>query len=363
MKLKKIGVLSAAVLLMSQMCWQPVKQQETFAASDVSVMTAVDSTYELIKEFEGFSCECRWDNTQWTIGYGTKCPFDHPTNGSYQLQKGGHTVTEDEAKVIMSDLMGYFVNMVRSNCAGLSMEQNQFDALLSAAYNHGNVNACPLKYYLQGTLSAQEAYNQYLNWYVLPGSMYETGLRNRRKKEADLFFRDIPMDSVVAPAEDNCSADYAGTYTTKNVTTYLNIRSESAHSLSGAIIGKIYPNEKFTVTKANGTIAHVDCNGITGIVSMEYICRFEEAPAVDSGDGDVNNDNVVDGRDASAVLEDYSKISSGKNSELTASQQRSADANKDGVVDAKDASTILAYYAKQSAGTTITLSQYLANFG
>ena len=51
--------------------------------------------------------------------------------------------------------------------------------------------------------------------------MYETGLRNRRKKEADLFFRDIPMDSVVAPAEDNCSADYAGTYTTKNVTTYL----------------------------------------------------------------------------------------------------------------------------------------------
>ena len=111
MKMKKIGVLSAAVLLMSQMCWQPVKQQETIAASDVSVMTAVDSTYELIKEFEGFSCECRWDNTQWTIGYGTKCPFDHPTNGSYQLQKGGHTVTEDEAKVIMSDLMGYFVNI------------------------------------------------------------------------------------------------------------------------------------------------------------------------------------------------------------------------------------------------------------
>ena len=93
MKLKKIGVLSAAVLLMSQMCWQPVKQQETIAASDVSVMTAVDSTYELINEFEGFSCECRWDNTQWTIGYGTKCPFDHPTNGSYQLQKRGHTVT------------------------------------------------------------------------------------------------------------------------------------------------------------------------------------------------------------------------------------------------------------------------------
>ena len=50
MKLKKIGVLSAAVLLMSQMCWQPVKQQETFAASDVSVMTAVDSTYELLSK-------------------------------------------------------------------------------------------------------------------------------------------------------------------------------------------------------------------------------------------------------------------------------------------------------------------------
>ena len=364
MKLKKIGVLSAALLMFSQICWQPVKQSEVYAASDVSTMTAVDSTYELIRELEGFSPECRWDNTQWSIGYGTKCPFDHPTNGSYQLQKGGHTVTEEEAREIVKDLMDYFVNTVRSNCAGLSMEQNQFDALLSAAYNHGNVNACPLKYYLQGTLTAEEAYNQHCNWYILSGSMYEAGLRNRRKKEADLFFRDIPINSDrvnAVPPVDNCSEDYAGTYTTKNVTSYLNIRSESGHSLSSPVVGKIYPNETFTVTKADGTLAHVECNGVKGVVSMEYIQRVQETPSVQSIEGDVNNDNIVDGRDATVVISDYSRSSAGKTSELTESQQRAADTNKDGILDARDATAIISYYALQSVGEARSISEYFAS--
>ncbi len=349
MNIKKIlGTISAAAFLMTGGVYVPDMELNAYAAADVSVMEPTDSTYDLIKELEGFSSECRWDNTQWTIGYGTKCPFDHPVNGSYQLQKGGHTVTEEEAREICHDLMQYFVDMVRSNCAGLSMEQNQFDALISAAYNHGNVNACPLKYYLQGTLTKEEAYAQYLEWYILPGSMYETGLRNRRKREADLFF------GGEVKAECSCSEDYAGTYTTKNVTTYLNIRSESAHSLSGAIIGKIDAGAVFTVTKANGTIAHVQCNGTSGIVSMEYIQRYTPVlyapPTVSAqgADSDVNGDNQVDGRDATDVLTDYARISAGYSSAFSASQKIAADANKDNVVDGRDATIILTYYASSS---------------
>ena len=366
MELKKLSRISVALLMIFQLSILPVNRQTAQAAEDVSVMEAVDSTYEFIRELEGFSCECVWDVNQWTIGYGTKCPYEHNCNGSYQHQKGGHVITEEQGRELVKDLMSYFVNTVRSNCKGLSMEQNQFDALVSAAYNHGNVNACPLKYYLQGTLSAEDARAQYLNWYVLPGSMYEAGLRNRRKKEADLFFGDTTANAPVsAPvvAEDSCSEEYAGTYTTKGVTSYLNLRSESAHSLSGAIIGKIYPNEIFTVTKANGAIAHVNYNGLTGIVCMDYIQRVPEEPAqtAELADGDVNSDNVVDGRDASAVLSDYSKISAGKSSELNANQQKAADANKDGVLDGRDATTILSYYAQQSAGGSGTISEYLAS--
>ena len=349
MNIKKVlGTFSAAALIFAGGVYVPDTELNAYAAADVSVMEPTDSTYDLIKELEGFSSECRWDNTQWTIGYGTKCPFDHPTNGSYQLQKGGHTVTEEEAREICHDLMQYFVGMVRSNCAGLSMEQNQFDALISAAYNHGNVNACPLKYYLQGTLSKEEAYSQYLEWYILPGSMYETGLRNRRKREADLFF------GGEVKTECSCTEDYAGTYTTSGVTTYLNIRSESAHSLSGAIVGKIEPGAVFTVTKANGTIAHVQYNGTSGIVSMEYIKRNEPlmlAPVVSAGQGsgsDVNGDSIVDGRDASAVLTDYARISAGYSSAFSGSQRIAADANNDSVIDGRDASVILTYYTAMS---------------
>lgn len=366
MNLKRIGMLSAAAVMIFDVCFMPSRQSETFAASDVSTMTAVDSTYDLIRELEGFSAECRWDNTQWTIGYGTRCPFEHHSNGAYQQQRGGHVITEEQGREICQDLMNYFINTVRSNCAGLSMEQNQFDALISAAYNHGNVNACPLKYYLQGTLTAEQARQQYLNWYVLPGSMYEQGLRNRRKREADIFFGDstaVPTTVTIAePAPDNCSEDYAGTYTTLNVTSWLNIRSESTHSLSGAIIGKIYPNETFTVTKADGNIAHVSYNGTVGIVSMAYIQRVPEQTAeVQINEGDVNDDHVVDGRDASAVLSDYSKISAGKTTDFSESQQKAADANKDGVLDARDATTILSFYANQSVGGAVTITEYLAN--
>ena len=348
MNIKKIiGMISASAMLISGFGFTTVKGMTAAAASDVSEMGPVDSTYDLIKELEGFSAECHWDVSQWTIGYGTKCPFNHPTNGTYQQQKGGHTVTEEEAREICQDLMGYFVDMVRSNCAGLSMEQNQFDALLSAAYNHGNVNACPLKYYLQGTLTEEEAREQYLNWYVLPGSMYETGLRNRRKREADVFF------GSSAAVSCDCSENYAGTYTTLGVTTYLNIRSESAHSLSGAIIGKIDAGGVFTVSKANGKIAHVDYNGTKGIVSMDYITPYypttSAPPSTQQGAGsDVNGDAIVDARDATDVLTDYARTSAGKASVFDQAQKIAADANSDSIVDGRDATIILTYYARQS---------------
>lgn len=349
---KIIGIISASALLLSGGRCFPENGMKACAASDVSVMEPTDSTYDFIKELEGFSAECQWDVSQWTIGYGTKCPFDHPTNGQYQHQKGGHTVTEEQARELCSDLMGYFVGMVRSNCAGLSMEQNQFDALLSACYNHGNVNACPLKYYLQGTLTAEEARAQYEEWYIGRGGIYEAGLRARRKREADLFFGSEGKVAEVK-AECNCSEDYAGTYTTSGVTTYLNLRSDSLHSLSGAVIGMIYPGEVFTVTKANGTIAHVIYNGTNGVVSMEYIQRCAPettsyAAADQGADSDVNGDSIVDGRDATEVLTEYARTSAGKTAGFTSAQNKAADANGDSIVDGRDASIILAYYARQS---------------
>ena len=67
----------------------------------------------------------------------------------------------------------------------------------------------------------------------------------------------------------SCSTAKAGTYTTKGVTAYLNIRE--AHDSSSKSLGKIFPGEKFTVTKMSDQWAHVEYNGITGLVNAAYI--------------------------------------------------------------------------------------------
>ena len=161
---------------------------------NVKDMYPVESTYNFLKSVEGCSTQCFWDVSQWTIGYGNKCPYEHSSNGEYYGQKGGHYISEAEAKALFEEKLTTYVNRLKSNCSGLSMNQNQFDALLSATYNHGNVNNCPLKYYLQGNLSKEEARSQYLEWCINKGTSTEQGLRNRRKKEADLFFSgDTPL--------------------------------------------------------------------------------------------------------------------------------------------------------------------------
>ena len=67
--------------------------------------------------------------------------------------------------------------------------------------------------------------------------------------------------------------------------------------------------------------------------------------------GDVNGDDKVDAKDASAILVEYSKMSTGGDGEMTAAQKSAADVNGDDKVDAKDASSILAYYALVSTAS------------
>ena len=67
--------------------------------------------------------------------------------------------------------------------------------------------------------------------------------------------------------------------------------------------------------------------------------------------GDVNEDDKVDAKDASLILVEYSKASTGAESGFTESQKLAGEVNGDGKIDAKDASAILAYYAMASTAT------------
>ena len=73
----------------------------------------------------------------------------------------------------------------------------------------------------------------------------------------------------------SCTDDCAGTYTTKGVTTFLNIRE--GHGSDTAAVGKIPAYAEFEVTKADGKWAHVVYGGVSGCVSMDYIQKIETA--------------------------------------------------------------------------------------
>ncbi len=74
--------------------------------------------------------------------------------------------------------------------------------------------------------------------------------------------------------------------------------------------------------------------------------RYLELSPLDAGDVDGNN--VVDGRDASAVLTHYALISTQQSGCVGSAFLSFADYDGNGIIDGRDASAILTYYAQQS---------------
>ena len=73
--------------------------------------------------------------------------------------------------------------------------------------------------------------------------------------------------------------------------------------------------------------------------------------------GDVNNDNMIDAKDASAILKDYALRSANQTADFTQAQLIASDVTGDLSSDARDASKVLAYYAyistKDGEGTSL----------
>ena len=64
--------------------------------------------------------------------------------------------------------------------------------------------------------------------------------------------------------------------------------------------------------------------------------------------GDVDGDGKVSASDATAVLLEYSALSTGESGSFSKKQFKAGDVNKDGAINSSDASSILAYYAALS---------------
>lgn len=142
---------------------------------------------ELIKHFEACSLSAYPDPktgaAPWTIGYGR----------TYGVRPGD-TCTREQADAWFEEDIASFERDVES-LVTVALEQGQFDALVSFAYNVGSDidaddkaeglgDSTLLKKLNAGNHGA--AAEEFLKW-VSPGSSVERGLRRRRRAERAMF--------------------------------------------------------------------------------------------------------------------------------------------------------------------------------
>ena len=145
--------------------------------------TVSNSGMVLICSFEGLRLNAYDDGVGvWTIGFGTTI---YP-NGI--KVKKGDTCTEAQAKVYMAHDLKKFESAVNS-AVTVPINQNQFDALVSLAYNIGTSafkNSTLVKKLNAGDIRGAAA--QFNVWNKGGGKVMQ-GLVNRRKSEKALFLK------------------------------------------------------------------------------------------------------------------------------------------------------------------------------
>lgn len=148
-------------------------------------MTPSKNCIDLIKKFEGFRSEAYQDSVGiWTVGYGSTMWPDG------KKVQPGQRMTIQEAEAVMTWELTRKGKEILSGLPTTIINQNQYDALLSFAYNLG-VGAL-----LKSTLFKKLKVNpndpsirtEFMRW-VNAGGKRLTGLVRRREAEANLYFK------------------------------------------------------------------------------------------------------------------------------------------------------------------------------
>lgn len=140
-------------------------------------MKISENGLNLIIAFEGFcpkATKAVKTEKYYTIGYG------HYGKDVDEKQ----TITKDEALLLLKKDMKRFETKVMKYNSVYNFTQNEFDALVSFAYNVGNIDQLTAK----GTRTKKEIADAML-LYIKSGGSVLNGLRKRRNRERELFLK------------------------------------------------------------------------------------------------------------------------------------------------------------------------------
>ena len=120
----------------------------------------------------------------WTIGYGTT----YYPNGS--KVKGGDVISLAQANSLLIRDIDSFARGVDSAVgSGVYLKQQQFDALVSFSYNVGlgAFRRSTLLQRVRANPNSGAIRGEFMKW-VKAGGRFVQGLKNRRQREANLYF-------------------------------------------------------------------------------------------------------------------------------------------------------------------------------
>ena len=145
--------------------------------------------------------------------------------------------------------------------------------------------------------------------------------------------------------------------TTSNTTTSTTTTKPTTTSTTSTTTTKPTTTSTTSTTTTSTTSTTTETTTTPSTTEPPIITTSVEIPVYSLGD--VTGDSIIDGRDATDVLTDYAKSSTGQESKYNEDQKKAADVNNDNIIDGRDATNILTYYAKISVGEKITLEEFI----
>lgn len=139
---------------------------------------------DLIKSFEGFKSKPYLCPAKiWTIGYGSTFYID-----GKKVRKDDKEITESEALELLKSMLITFEKYVDSYCID-SINQNQFDALVSFCYNLGpmNLKNSTLLKKVNSNPNDETIEVEFMKWTKSGGKTLK-GLVRRREAEIKLYY-------------------------------------------------------------------------------------------------------------------------------------------------------------------------------
>lgn len=135
----------------------------------------------LIKKWEGCKLESyKCSAGHWTIGYGNTFYEDNTK------VKQGDKITQKRAEALLVNLLPKFESIVNKKIT-ISLNQNQFDSLVSYTWNTGGSDT--LFSMINKKASDKDIRTWFETKYISANGKVLQGLVNRRKEEANLYFK------------------------------------------------------------------------------------------------------------------------------------------------------------------------------